>query len=81
MFKSRVNAIIFVALILCILFISFFSLIYVIHFISLIDRRFKNVCLTFILIVICATNNELYIMLVYVFAFCVSFSTLFTFFS
>ncbi len=81
MFKSHVNAIIFVALILCILFVTFFSLIYVINFISLINRRFKNVCLTFILIVVCATNNELYIMFVYVFAFYVSFSTLFTFFS
>ncbi len=51
----------------------------VINFISLINRRFKDICLTFILIVVCATNNELCIMLVYVFASCVFFLIFFTF--
>ncbi len=60
-------------------FVSFSFLIYVINFISLINCRFKSVCLTFILIVVCATNNELYIMLAYVFASCVSFLFFFTF--
>ncbi len=81
MFKSHVNAIIFVALILCTFFVSFSFLIYVINFISLVDRCFKSVCLTFILIIVCATNNKLYIMLVYMFVSCVSFLILFTFFS
>jgi len=79
MFKSRVNTIIFVALILCTLFVSFFFLIYVINFIFLIDRCFENACLTFILIVVCATNNKLCIMFAYVFASCVSFFIFFTF--
>ncbi len=59
----------------------FFFLIYVINFIFLVNCRFKNVYLTFILIVVCTINNELCIMLAYVFASCVSFSTLFTFFN
>jgi len=63
------------------LFLFFSFLIYVINFIFLIDRRFKNACLTFILIFVCATNDKLYIMLAYVFAFCVSFLILFTFFN
>jgi len=79
MFKLRVNAIIFIALILCTFFVFFFFLIYVINFISLINCYFKNACLTFILIVVCAINNKLYIMLVYVFVFCVLFLTFFTF--
>jgi len=37
--------------------------------------------LTFILIVVCATNNKLYIMLAYMFASCVFFLILFTFFN
>ncbi len=61
----------------CVFFSSFF-LIYVINFIFLLNRCFKDAYLTFILIVICATNNKLYIMLAYMFAFCVSFSILFT---
>ncbi len=61
-FKLRVNKIIFIAFILYIFFVSFFLLIYVINFISLINRCFKNTYLTFILIVVCAINNELYIM-------------------
>ncbi len=65
----------------CVFFLSLFFLIYVINFIFLIDCRFKNVCLTFILIVVCAINNELCIMFVYIFAFCIFFSILFTFFS
>jgi len=81
MFKSHVNAIIFIALILYTFFVSFFFLIYVINFISLINRCFENVCLTFILIVVCATNNKLYIMLVYVLISCVFFLILFTFFN
>jgi len=80
-FKLRVNAIIFVVLILCILFVSFFLLIYVINFIFLINYRFESAYLMFILIVVCATNNELYIMLIYVFVSCVSFLIFFTFFS
>jgi len=64
-----------------ILFSSFFFLIYVINFISLIDCRFENACLRFILIFVYAINNKLYIMLVYVFVSCVFFLTLFTFFS
>ncbi len=80
-FKLRVNAIIFVALILYIFFVFFCFLIYVINFIFLINCYFESVCLTFILIVVCATNNELCTMLVYVFASCVSFLTLFTFFN
>ncbi len=80
-FKSHVNANIFVVLILYILFVSFFFLIYVINFISLIDYRFKSVYLIFILIIVCATNNELCTMLVYIFASCISFLTFFTFFS
>ncbi len=71
MSKSRVNAITFIAFILCILFVSFSLLIYIINFISLINCRFKNAYLTFILIVVYTTNNELCIMLVYMFAFCV----------
>jgi len=58
-----------------------FFLIYAINFIFLIDCRFKNTYLTFILIFVCATNNELYIMLVYMFASCVSFLIFSTFFS
>jgi len=81
MFKSHVNAIIFVAIILCIFFVSFSLLIYVINFISLIDRCFEDACLTFILIVVCATNNELCTMLVYVLASCVSFLIFFIVFS
>ncbi len=73
MSKSRVNAIILIALILCILFVFFSFLIYVINLIFLINCRFKSVCSTFVLIVICATNNELCIMFAYVFASCVSF--------
>ncbi len=61
------------------LFVSFFLLIYVSNFIFLINYRFKSVYLTFILIVVCATNNELYIMLVYVFVSYVFFLILFTF--
>ena len=80
-FKLRVNAIIFVALILYIFFVFFSLLIYVINFIFLINCYFKSICLTFILIVVCAINNELCIMFVYIFAFCVSFLTFFTFFS
>jgi len=79
MSKLRVNAIIFVALILCTFFVFVFLLIYVINFIFLIDCRFEDACLTFILIVVCATNNELCAMLACVFASCVFFSTLFTF--
>jgi len=78
-FESHVNVIIFIALILCILFVSFSLLIYIINFISSIDRRFESTCSTFILIFVYATNNELYIMLVYILVSCVSFSTLFTF--
>ncbi len=77
--KSHVNVIIFVALILCTFFVSLFFLIYVINFISLIDRRFKNIYLTFILIVVYATNNELCIMLAYMFASCMSFLIFFFF--
>jgi len=73
MSKLRINAIIFVALILCILFVSFSFLVYVINFIFLINCRFKSVCSTFVLIVVCATNNELCTMLAYVFASCISF--------
>jgi len=73
-FKLRINAIIFVAFILCILFVFFFFLIYIINFIFLIDCRSKNACLTFILIVVYAINNELYIMFVYIFASYVFFS-------
>ncbi len=79
MFKSHVNAFIFVAFIFCTFFVSFSFLIYVIIFIFLINRCFENACLTFILIVICATNNKLYTMLAYMFASCVFFLTLFTF--
>jgi len=78
--KLRVNAIIFVAFILYILFVSFFFLIYVINFIFLINCCFESVCLTFVLIVVYATNNKLYTMLAYVLASCISFSTFFTFF-
>ncbi len=81
MFKLHVNAIIFIALILCTFFVFFSLLIYVINFISLIDCYFKNACLTFILIVVCAINNELYIIFAYMFASYVSFLTLFIFFS
>ena len=80
-FKLRINIIFFVAFILYIYFVLFFFLIYVINFIFLIDRRFENVYLTFILIVVYTTNNKLYIMLAYIFASCVSFLILFTFFS
>ncbi len=79
--KLHINAIIFVAFILCIFFVSLSFFIYVINFIFLINCRFKSVYLTFILIVVYATNNELYIMFAYVFASCVSFLTLFIFFS
>jgi len=79
MFKLYVNAIIFVAFIFYILFVSFFLLIYVIIFISLIDRRFENAYSTFILIVVCAFNNELCIMFAYVFAFYVFLLIFFTF--
>jgi len=79
MFKLRVNTIIFVALILCILFVFFFLLIYVINFISLIDCCFENACLTFILIVVYATNNKLCTLLIYILVFCIFFSILFTF--
>jgi len=68
MFKLHVNAIIFIALILCTFFVFFSFLIYVINFISLIDRRFKNICSTFILIIVCATNNKLCIMFAYMLA-------------
>ncbi len=81
-FKSHVNAIIFVTLILYILFVFFFFLIYVINFIFLIDYCFEDVCfmfILFILIIVYATNNELCIMLAYMFASCISFSILFTF--
>jgi len=78
-FKSHFNAIIFIALILYTLFVSFFFLIYIINFIFLIDRRFKSAYLMFILIIVYATNNELYIMFAYMFAFCVSFLILLTF--
>jgi len=80
-FKLRVNAFTFVALILYTLFVFFFLLIYIINFISLINCRFKSICLTFILIFVCATNNELCIMFAYVFASCVFFLILFTFFN
>ncbi len=80
-FKLRINAIIFVALILCTFFVFVFLLIYVINFISLINCCFENTCLTFILIIVCAINNKLCTMFVYVLAFCVSFLTLFTFFN
>jgi len=80
MSKLHINAI-FIALILCTLFVFFFLLVYAINFIFLVDCRFKSACLMFILIVIFAINNELYIILVYVFASCVSFLILFTFFS
>jgi len=79
MFKSRVNTIIFVALILYTLFVSFFFLIYVINFISLINYCFENACLMFILIIVCATNNKLYIIFAYVFISCVSFLIFFIF--
>ncbi len=81
MSKLHINAIIFIALILCTLFVFFFLLVYAINFIFLVDCRFKSACLMFILIVIFAINNKLYIILVYVFASCVSFLILFTFFS
>ncbi len=68
MFKLHVNAIIFIALILCTFFVFFSFLIYVINFISLIDRRFKNICSTFILIIVCTTNNKLCIMFAYMLA-------------
>ncbi len=79
--KSRVNAIIFVAFILYIFFVSFFFLIYVINFIFLINCCFKNVYSTFILIVVCATNNKLYVIFVYVLAFYIFFLIFFNFFS
>jgi len=79
MFKSHVNAIIFVAFILCIFFVSFFFLIYVINFIFLVNYRFKSVCSIFILIVVYATNDEFYIMFAYVFTSCMSFLTFFIF--
>jgi len=78
-FKLRVNAIIFIALMLYTFFVFFFFLIYVINFIFLIDCCFENVCLMFILIIVYATNNKLYIMLAYMFASCVSFLIFFTF--
>jgi len=81
MSKLRVNAIIFVALILCILFVSFFFLIYVINFISLIDCRFKSAYLIFILIVVYAINNKYYVIFAYVLASCMSFFISFIFFS
>ncbi len=81
MFKSRVNTIIFIAFILCTFFISFFFLIYIINFIFLVDCRFENVCLTFILIIVCAINNELCIIFAYILVSCMFFSILFTFFS
>jgi len=59
----------------------FFLLIYVINFIFLINRRFKNVYLTFILIVVYIINNELYIMFAYVFAFYMFFFIFFNFFN
>ncbi len=80
-FKSHVNAIIFVTLILYIFFVFFFFLIYVINFIFLISYCFEDVCLMFILIVVYAINNKLFTMLAYVFASCIFFSTLFTLFS
>ncbi len=80
-FKLRINAIIFVALILCTFFIFIFFLIYVINFISSINCCFENTYLMFILIIVCAINNKLCIMFVYVLAFCVFFLTLFTFFN
>ncbi len=73
MFKLHINAIIFVALILCTFFISFFFLIHVINFISLVNCRFESVYLTFIWIVVYAINNELRIMFAYIFASCVFF--------
>ncbi len=79
MSKSHVNAIIFITFILCIFFVFFSFLIYVINFIFLIDCYFKDTCLTFVLIVIYAINNELYTMLVYVFVSCVFFLILFIF--
>ena len=81
MFKLRVNAIIFIAFILCTLFISFFFLIYVTNFIFLINYCFENVCSTFILIVICTTNNKLYTMLAYMLASYVFFLIFLIFFS
>jgi len=81
MSKSRINTIIFVALILCTLFIFLSLLICIINLIFLINCRFKSVCSRFMLIVVYATNNKFYIMLVYIFASCVSFLTLFTFFT
>ena len=39
---SRVNVIIFIIFIFCILFISRFFLIYIFNFISLLSRRFEN---------------------------------------
>jgi len=79
MFKLRVNSILFIAFILYILFVSFFFLIYIINFIFLINFCFKSACLIFILIIVCAINNKLFIMLVYIFASCVSFLTFFIF--
>ena len=64
---------------MCTLFVFFFFLIYVINFIFLINCRFKDICLTFILIVVCAINNELYTMLAYMFASCVFFLIFFIF--
>ncbi len=81
MFKLHINAIIFVAFISCTFFIFFFLLIYVINFIFLIDFCFENAYLMFILIVVCASNDEIYIMFVYMFASCVFFLILFTFFN
>jgi hypothetical protein len=77
--KLRVNAIIFVTLILYTFFVFFSFLIYIINFIFLINRRFKDACLIFILIIVCATNNELCTMFAYVFASYMSFSIFFTF--
>jgi hypothetical protein len=79
MSKLRVNAIIFIALILYTFFVFFFFLIYVINFIFLINRCFESAYLIFILIIVCAINNELYIIFAYIFAFYVFFLTLFTF--
>ena len=58
-FNSRINAIIFAALIFCIFFISSFLLIYVINFIFLLNRRFENALIVNIENVESATSASL----------------------
>ncbi len=73
MLKSRVNVIIFVAIILWTFFIFCFFLIYVINFISLINCRIKSIYLTLLQLFICFVNNKSFVIIAYVFANCMSF--------